>query len=316
MGIRSRILDTAPVQLIKNRLDKIIVPGTDNVSLHEVIVTYFHGIQQSSITLRASAAAYRFFIALFPGIIFLFSLIPYIPIKNFQSELLAILHDVLPRNAYELTADTFEDMVNNPRGGLLSVGFLAALYFSTNGIHTMIDAFNHSIHVDEKRTGFRQRLVSIILLFILVLLLTVAIVLLIISDIVLDYLVGLNDIIGQLNFVMLQVGQWIIIFALFFLVISFLYWLGPAKKVRMRFLNSGAIFASILIVLSSVGFSFYVNNFGQFNKLYGSLGTVIVIMLWIYLNSLFIISGFELNASIYYLQRKKKSEDRTELKSP
>lgn len=305
MSISRKILDTAPIQFFKRKLQHVIIPGTANVSMHEVIKTYFHGINQSSITLRASAAAYRFFIALFPGIIFLFSLIPYIPIDNFQRELLEILHDVLPKNAYELTAATFEDMVKNPRGGLLSFGFISALYFSTNGIHTMIDAFNHSIHVDEKRTGFRQRLVSVILLFILFLLIVIAIALLIISGIILNYLSGLTDIIGQLNFIMLQVGQWIILFALIFLVVSFLYWLGPAKKVRFRFFNPGAIFASLMIVLSSVAFSFYVNNFGQFNKLYGSLGTVIVIMLWIYFNSLFILSGFELNASIYYLKKKK-----------
>lgn len=308
MGVRRRILNTGLIQGIKHRLNKVILPGTENVSAYEVIKTYFYGIQQSSITLRASAAAFRFFLALFPGLIFLFSLIPYIPIQNFQVKLLVILHDVLPRNAYELTEETFADMVSNPRGGLLSIGFLAALYFSTNGIHAMINAFNHSIHVDEKRTGFRQRMISILLMFILTVLIVLAIALLILSNLVLNYLVELHDLIGQMNFFLVQIGQWVVILGLFFIAISFLYWLGPAKQVRFRFLNPGAIVASLMIVLTSAGFSFYVNNFGQFNKLYGSLGTVIVIMLWIYFNSLFILSGFELNATIYSLSRKKKEK--------
>lgn len=305
MGIRRRILDSPPFVVIKNRLHKVYMPGTGGVSIYEIIKTYFHGIQESSITLRASASAFRFFLALFPGLIFLFSLIPYIPIKNFQVTLLALLQDVLPRNAYELTADTFEDMINHPRGGLVSIGFIAALYFSTNGIHSMIHAFNHSIHVAERRTTFRQRLISILLVIILTILIVLAIALLIISNVVLGYLSELTDVLGKFNYFFLQVGQWVITLALFFIAISFLYWLGPAKKVRFKFLNPGAILASLLIVLTSVGFSFYVNNFGQFNKLYGSLGTIIVIMLWIYFNSLFILSGFELNASIHFLQRKK-----------
>jgi membrane protein len=252
--------------------------------------------------MRASAVSFNFFLAIFPSIIFIFTLIPYIPIDNFQEKLLSLLEEVMPYNAYQAAKETILDIVTNQRGGLLSIGFISALYFSTNGFNALITAFNATYHDIETRSALQQRLVSLYLVIISILLFTLAIGLIILSEI------GLNIILkeGEVLYYLVMAGRWVILFGLFYCMISFTYFLGPAKQSRRKFASPGSFFATIFSVLTSVGFTYYVNHFGQYNKLYGSIGTLIVILLWIYFNSLVILLGFDLNASIAKAQRAKQ----------
>jgi len=293
------------VQQIKKAATRIVLPGFQGIPLYDVTVFFYKEVNKNDITTRASSVAFKFFMAIFPAIIFLFTLLPYIPIEDFQAELLKLLKDFLPRDAYELTETTFTDMIENPRGELLSIGFIFTLYLATNGIHGMITSFNYSYHTKEKRSALKHRLLAVILVFILTFLVVTAIVLIVFSNVAINYLAEIGYLKGNFEIFLLQTGQWITILALIFSAISFLYYLGPSKKVRFNFINPGSSLATILSVLTSVGFSYYVNNFGQYNKLYGSLGTIIVIMLWIYFNSLIILVGFELNASIYLAKNAK-----------
>jgi membrane protein len=237
-------------------------------------------------------------LALFPGIIFLFSLIPYIPIKNFQIELLELLQSVFPKDAYVAAKSTIEDIVKHQRGGLLSLGFILAIYFTTNGISALIDGFNKSYHVKETRKGIGQRLVAFMLTAILSSLVIGAIIIIISSEAATQYLVTHHIIKSKGQIVLLYIGKWLVIAALFLFAISFLYYIGPALHKRWRFFSAGSLVASFLSILTSIGFGAFVNNFGSYNKVYGSIGTLIVIMLWIYYNALILIIGFELNASI------------------
>ena len=292
------IVFSAPVQKISNASKKLILPGFDGMPLYDVADFFFTGIQKGAVKTRASSVAYSFMLALFPGIIFLFSLIPYIPIHNFQNELLELLQSIFPKDAYVATKSTIEDIVRHQRGGLLSLGFILVAYFTTNGISALIDGFNKSYHVKETRTGFRQRMAAFTLTAILSLLVIAAILIIVSSESATHYLVVHHIIKSKGQIVLLYIGKWIVIAALFLFAISFLYYFGPALHKRWRFFSAGSIVASFLSILTSIGFGTFVNNFGNYNKVYGSIGTLIVIMLWIYYNALILIIGFELNASI------------------
>lgn len=292
-----KIREATPIKQILLLSKKLVIPGFNKLSLYEVAKFFFRGIWEGYIPSRASSLAFSFFLALFPAIIFLFTLIPYIPIDGFQDELFLLLKSVLPGDAYESAKTTIDDVIHHGRSGLLSFGFILAIFFSTNGISAMISEFNHTIHIKETRSYLHQRYVALVLTLILSLLLITAIVLIVFSQNFSEHLVEkgmfsqkIADIIG--------LSRWAILITLLFLGIAFLYYYAPSKKTRFRFFSAGATLSTILVVITSVGFSYYVANFAQYNKLYGSIGTLIVILLWIYFNSISLLLGFELNASI------------------
>lgn len=292
------ILGLRPVKFVINLSKKIVLPGFDGLPLFNVGTFFFWGIQQGSITTRASSMAFHFFLALFPAIIFFFTMIPYIPVDNFREQLMDLLSNVLPSNVYDASKGTIESIVNDRKGGLLSIGFLSMLYFSTNGINSMIRNFNQTHHAMETRGFFKQRMVSIALMLILSVLLLAAILLIILSKSILGYMVDQGMLDKEWVVYMVQGGKWVIMIALYFFAISFIYYLGPAKKSVWRFVSAGSSTATLFSIVVSLAFAFFVNNFGQYNKLYGSIGTIIVMMLWIYFNSVILLIGFELNASI------------------
>lgn len=294
------------------RSKKITFPGFDNVPLYEVGNFFFRGIWRGSVSIRAAAFSYNFFMALFPAIIFLFTIIPYIPIAGFQDQLLQLMQDFFPKATYAAVEDTVFDIIKRPRGGLLSLGFVLALFFATNGIHSLMIAFNQTYHSFETRSWTRVRLISIFLVFILSFLLFIAIVLIMVGPIVIDFAADKLNIRDSFVYYLIITAKWIVTIALLFFAYSFLYYFAPARKSRFRFISAGSSLATILTVVSSVGFNYYVNNFSQYNSLYGSIGTLIIIMLWIYFNAMIVILGFELNASIKHARdtvKKKSGQD-------
>ena len=296
--IAKKLLYSSPVKALTNYSKRVALPGFDGMSIYNVADFFFTGIQRGSIVTRAQSLAFSFFLAIFPAIIFLFSLIPYVPIHDFQDQLLLLIRNVLPKNAYESTRETIEDIIKHQRGGLLSLGFVFALYFTTNGFMALMRGFNSSYHEQEKRSPWKRRAVAIILTFILSILLIIATALIIFSEVTFKYLVKKAILKSKTQVVLILLGKWLVVVALFFFAISFLYYYAPAVRKKWRFISAGSTFATILTIILSVGFAFFVNNFGQYNKLYGSIGTLIVILLWIYFNSLILLLGFELNASI------------------
>lgn len=281
---------TKSIQLSK----EIVLPGFDKLPIFYVATFFFKGIQKGLLPTKASSMAFKFFMALFPTIIFLLTLIPHIPIDNFQEELLKILKDLLPQSGYEFTADTIVKLVTNAEDGLLSFGFLFAVYLATNGIDGMLLAFKDSYNTKIKRNAFQQRALSVSLLFILTLLVVIAIAAIIFSEYMVNFI--LDE--GSITSILLLVGKWLIMAALCFFAISFIYYLGGDRTLKWRFFSAGSSLATLMVLLVSFGFGYYVDNFANYNKIYGSLGTIIVVMLWIYFNSLVLLLGFELNASI------------------
>lgn len=277
---------------------KVTLPGLDGMAVYDVMVFFWRSIVDGALTTRASAIAFSFFVALFPAIIFLFTLIPYIPIQNFQDELLQLIRDMVPENAFKAIEETVKDILTRQRGDLLSLGFFMALIFSTNGFASMMSAFDASLHSFERRTWMGQRIIAILLLAIQSVLLAVAIALITWGQQVINFLVLKGYLKDHLTFYMLSVGKWIVILFLFFIANSFLYWLAPAKRTKWRFISAGGTVSTVLSVATFIGFSYYINRFGQYNKLYGSIGTLLVIMLLMYILSMILLVGFELNASI------------------
>lgn len=306
--LKEKILQLKPVVFLIKYSKKIILPGFERLPLYDVLVFFFQGLQKGSLTTRASALAFHFFLAIFPTIIFFFTLIPYIPIENFQEELLALLKGVMPDAAYDASLSTLDDIINRQRSGLLSVGFVAALYFSTNGVNAMFDAFNNTYHSIESRTPIIQRLMAVAITILLSVMVLTSISILIFGQIFLDMLVEYEILRDGWTIFLLASLKWLITLALIFFMISFLYYAGPAKKVKWRFFSAGSTLATILSIVTSLGFSYFVNNFAQYNKLYGSIGTLIVILLWIQFNAFALLIGFELNASIDIAKRKTQLE--------
>jgi membrane protein len=304
----SKIINTPIIQKPLDLSKKLALPGFDGMPIYNVIHFFITGIKKSSLTTRASSLAFRFFLALFPSIIFLFALIPYIPIDNFQIELLNLIKTVLPNNAYELSISTIDDLISKKDDSLLSFGFLFALYLASDGVNSMINAFNESYHVEKKGGFFETRLRSLLVLFLLTILMILAIGLIVFSGIITKYLISHNYLSTTFSVYALQFGEFIVLLFLFFLGISSIYYFGNNKNNKFRFISAGSSLATLLSILLSVGFAYYVNNFSNYNKIYGSIGTLMVIMLWLYFNSLVLLIGFELNASILHAKTNNEKK--------
>jgi len=290
---------------IAEKAKKISLPFFDGVPLYDVALFFWRSIDKGAIPTRASAIAFSFFIAFFPFMIFLFTLIPYIPIEDFQNELFLLIKEVVPEVTFTAIETTVQDIIMRPRGDLLSFGFVAALIFSTNGLAAMMSAFDATVHSIQRRTWISQRITAIYLLAILSVLLTLVIVFLALGQLFIDYLKEATNLHDSFTLILLTTIKWVIVISLLFFAISFLYYMAPAKKVKWRFISAGGTLATFLSVLAMYGFAYYVNKFNQYNQLYGSIGTLLVILLLMYLMSLILLIGFELNASIHQAHSRK-----------
>ncbi len=280
------------------KIEQLVLPGFDGVPLAEVMRFVAKGLQKGVLVTRASSIAFNFLMALLPSSFFLFTLIPFIPIPNFQEELIRLFEDIMPENAYGFLETTIIDVFTRKSSSLLIFMFIATIIFSTNGIHALINAFVVSAHSFRSRTWLEQRKISIVLLVIIVSLVAISGCLLIAGKMAINRLVELEILGSEVVYYIIMILRAIVNTGLLFLAISFLYWLAPAKRSDFRFFSPGSIVATLLFLLTSLGFTAYVNAFGQYNKLYGGIGTLMVILVWLYLNSIALLIGFELNVSI------------------
>ena len=293
------------------RISKILIlPGFDKLPIYFVAKFFIKGIRQGLLDTKASSMAFRFFMALFPTLIFLLTLLPYIPIPDFKMELLKLLEDLLPESGYLFVEETVVDLVTDTDGGSLSFGFIFAIFLATNGIDSMLLAFEDSINVSHNRNFFHKKLLSIQLLFILTFLIIIAIGAILFSVYLVNFVLEKSSIAS----ILLLTGKWIIMAAICFFAISFIYYIGGNRKLKWRFFSAGSTLATLMVLLVSFGFGYYVDNFANYDKIYGSIGTIIVIMLWIYFNSFVLLVGFELNASIQQAGSIKALEDKIEEK--
>jgi membrane protein len=269
------------------------LPLFDGLSAYDVAVFFWKGIYEGAVSSRAASISFSFFLALFPGVIFLFTLIPFIPVDGFQSELFKLLRDVLPPNSFDAAYSTITDILTIKRGDLLGVTVLAAFFFATNGTLSLIGNFGQSIHRLNVRGFWSQYLAAFLLTLALSVLLIVGITVLTLSEVYLAEFIG-----GELGLWITAASRWVVLLGLVLLSISLLFYFGPMRSAPWRFVSPGALLATLLVWLTSYLFGIYVTDFSRYNQLYGSIGTLMIIQLWLYVNAIGLIIGFELNASM------------------
>jgi membrane protein len=270
-------------------------------SIYDVVDVLIGELRLDSITKRASYMAFNFTLAIFPSIIFLFTLIPYIPSVlslDMSESILNFISDFMPEEMYAVAYTTIEDIVNKPRGGLLSFGFLFALILSTNGIMSLMDAFDKKYHTFYKRRYIKKRFIATALTVVLALILFLAVAIIFFGQWMLDALVFYEVVTETYTYTLLVILKYIAIILLFLLATSMIYYFVPAIEDKWPFFSAGAVVATVLIFLVSMIFSFYISAFDSYNKFYGSIGALIGLMIWLDFVSIILILGFEINVSI------------------
>ena len=305
--IGDKILSWKATQRVIAVSRKVVLPGFDGLPLYDVGTYYIKGLFKGAIVTRASAVSFKVFLALLPFTLMLLSLLPYIPIENFQGELMTEFKEMLPAGVYELLHGVLDDLVNRKHNTVLSIGFILTLYYASNSINAILTSFNSSYHLTVRRNPIKQRLISLLLIVLISVLGLAAITLMIFSDTFFAWLKSHNYVEGNFVFILLYVVKWVMVVLLFLVIVSVLYNTGDTERNTWKVVTAGSTMATLSMILVSIGFTYYVTNFGQYNKLYGSLGTLIVLLLWINLNSMILLIGFELNASILNA-RKQKTE--------
>jgi len=274
-------------------------PGFQRVSLYDTVIFLLNESQKNDITFRSYAIAFTFFISLFPSILVLFTLIPYLPIYELiDSTVENYLYELFPAETAEISFDFIHDIGTRERGGLLSLSFLLAFYFSSNGMMAMMRSFEKNYkNTYRSRSIFKKRAVAIGLTLSFGLLLIASVVMITFGTKGLDWIQHAHDL-GVGYEIGLRILQWIAITSFLYSGIAVTYRYGSATFERFKFFSPGATLATFLSILTSLAFALYIDNFDSYNKLYGSIGTVIVFMLWLQLNVLWILIGYELNAGI------------------
>lgn len=299
------ILNWNPVKVALSWTRRIHFPRRENVSLYSIINIFIRNLQKDQILDRSNGVSFNFTLAIFPAIIFLFTLLPYInqvaPFVSRQS-ILEFLRTMLPTSMSETISGTIMDIVNNARGGLLTFGFLFSLYLSTNGMMALMRAFNACYKTVEKRGEFKMRMIATGLTVGLAFVIVLSLTLLVIGQLVVNYATVHLSEFHWLNVANLQlffILRFAVLFVAFFVTIATVYYFGPAIHYNWRFFSIGAFIATLFILVVSYGFSFYVTNFGTYNKVYGSIGVLIALMVWIQLVTIVLLVGYEINASIH-----------------
>ncbi len=283
---------------------KIKVPGLEGMSLYEVLEMYIIGIVQGALTSRAGAVAFSFFMALFPFALFVFTLIPYVPIEGFQEDFMVFINQALPPQTSDAVDTVLNDIATNRYGGLLSFGFVLSIFLMTNGINSLFGGFEYTYHKLQTRSIIRQYLVSLVVSLILALLLFLTVGVIIYLEIAIGNLVKQGYMSDDLFWI--QTGRYAIVFLMLFITVAMFYYLGTKEGKNISFFSPGAILTTLLILVNFRIFAIYVKRFSQYNELYGSIGTLLILMLFIWLNSIILLLGFELNAAMIRLKKRNR----------
>jgi len=302
-------LDKIPIiNLVVRFFKQIKLPGLEGLSFYDLIELYITGIVKGALTTRASAIAFSFFMALFPFLLFILIVIPLIPIDDFKIEFLNFLNSFLPPTTSDFFfKNIFENIEDSQRGGLISTVFLASVFLMANGISAVFSGFENSYHEQLTRNVIRQYLYALGVALILAFLSILTVVVLGYFQI---YVIGNLENYGILekenNQFWFLIAKYIFFVIMVYLATAILYYFGTTEGKASKFFSVGALFTTILIILSSYLFGVYIENFSQYNKLYGSIGALLILMFYLWLNSNILLLGYELNASLNRLRKINK----------
>ncbi len=304
-------LDKVPVlNLLVRLLKKVKLPGFKGLSIYDLLEMYIIGIVEGALTTRASAIAFSFFTAIFPFLLFIIILIPVIPFEHFQVDFLDFLDSFLPPQTSEFfNKNIFENIDASKQGSLLSSVFLLSLFLMANGVNAVFSGFEHSYHEQLTRNVFKQYLyalgVAIILAFLLVT--TVGVFgyfeIYVIQPLY-EQIIGGNIEESQSGIFWVSLAKYVFFTIMIYLATATLYYFGTKEGRHSKFFSIGALFTTLLILLTSYLFGIYIDNFSRYNELYGSIGALLILLFYLWLNSNILLLGYELNASLQQLKRK------------
>lgn len=287
---------------IKNILDwskRTPLPGFEGISIYTITAFIILEAEKDNLTTRANSVSFSFMLAIFPSIIFIFTLLPHLPIStDYVSMLNNSFLKLLPNNAHEYLYNIILDITSIKRQGLLSFGFVLAVYFSSSGMMTLMSGFDKSYNLSFKQRNYWQKSgIAIGLTMILTILFVVSIIFIVMGNKIFNFIDASNSLPSYIK-LLFTAARWLIPLILVYTGISIIYRFGPSLRKRLHMINPGSILATISSMISSIAFSYFVNNFGKYNELYGSIGALLVIMVWIQINAFILLVGFELNAAI------------------
>lgn len=306
--VKQRLLKIPILCSLISLVDKIKIPGLEGLSLYDVVEMYVLGIIKGALSSRASAISFSFFMAIFPFLLFILNLIPFVPIQDFQADVFAFIDGILPPQTSDFFNNIIIDIMNNRRGGLLSIVFVLSMFLTTNGVQAVFAGFENSYHVEVNRSFFKQYLVSFGVAIILAFLLLTAVGGIVFFEFFINVLFK-NKIIEDALF-WITIGKRVFYLMMIVLGVGTFYYFGCTGNLKPKFFSVGLFFTSILLVGTTYLFGIYVEDFSRYNELYGSIGALLILMVYIWLNANILLLGFELNAALRSLKNRnlKKSK--------
>ena len=306
LKIERKIYNSAAFRFLEEKSRKIILPGLQGAPLYDVITFFNSQVKKVGLIDRARSIAFSFLTAIPASTIFICTLIPYLPVsQQIKRQLLFLTQDITPnQNTYLLVKQFLEDFLDKPRVGLLSFGFVLALFYSSNAMIGIMRSFNRSLIYNRRRNPLQIRWMAIKLTT-LVLFMVIGSIIILVTQAellrsVLKWMhIRNNDHSARWLF---RTIRWVVIIPLFYIAIACIYKYGPSVHKRWKLFSPGTLLATFLTILTTLAFSWWVNRFANYNKVYGSIGTVMVLMLLVYFNSLVLLIGYELNVSIHHLK--------------
>lgn len=303
-NVEEKLLKIPVLGAVIRYAKRIILPGFEGLSLYDILETYIVGIGKGTFSSRASSIAFSFFMALFPFILFVLNLIPYVKVSNFQEEFLRLIEELLPAQTAEFFYPIMLDIAANPRGDLLSFTLLLVIFLMASGVNTIFTSFEYSFHVHKKRSIFRQYFVAVVISIFLAMLLFIAVIAIILGQYLIYTLRNQGFMLDDV--VWIGILRYVLFLVLIYIVIATLYYFGTKEGKKTRFFSIGAVITTVLFMVTTYLFGVYINNFSAYNELYGSIGALLVMMLYIWINSNLLLLGFELNATLYKLRSNFK----------
>jgi membrane protein len=296
--IKRKVIYSRPFRHLLGWARRIQLPGFDGFSIYEISRFFFKALFDGHIVTRASAISFKLFLAFFPAVIVLLTLIPYVPITDFQDRLLDTFQSMMPLDVFRFIESTLEDLVVKKHGTLLSVSFIVGLYLASNSIDAILEGFSGSTNLTSWHSAIKQRILSFGLLLALTILAVIGVPLLTLSGIIINLLDAQGLFISALHVYALIAARWLVSILLVMMAISLLYNVGDPTTRRFRVFTPGSLLALFLILLVSQALAFVFSNITDYNALYGSIGAILAVQLWIYFNMIALLIGYELNISI------------------
>jgi membrane protein len=311
-----RIYRVLRVTILRNVIHftrKIWLPGFQGVSLYEILFFFVWTLRKGFISTRAAALSFHFFLALIPFALVLVISCAYVPFFDLRQDIIPILSGFVPKIIIDNFIESLDQLQNSTVNSILSIGFIMALYFISNGFRVIIQMFNASKIDFDKRSWFSTRIISFLLVIGFIISTLGMFLFMVWERKIINILADNIPFVSNNEGIIFYFFTFLIIGSIVYFSVALLFYIAPLKRKTFKFLSAGATLSTVLILLIFLAYSYYVTNFANYNALYGSVGTIMVIMLWIYLNSYALLLGFELNASIHGAILNKKLHSYSDL---